>query len=137
MTKLLGALAVIISAFTSPSSAQSVLEIAAGVKFCKTLTDDAQRLKCFDGLFAEKPKSAAVPKQSAELKSWSIEDSKSPIDDSPQVTGILAGQNDSVLALRCKEHSTDVLFSKRFTYLGSSPIKVLVRIDDGKPIETV
>jgi hypothetical protein len=38
-----------------PASAQSLLEIVAGLKLCRTLTDDAQRLKCFDGLVTDKP----------------------------------------------------------------------------------
>jgi hypothetical protein len=43
-----------------------------------------------------------------------------------------------VLALRCKEKDTDVIFTRSSTFLGSGQsIKVLVRIDDGKPIETM
>jgi hypothetical protein len=72
---------------TSHSRAQSLLEIAAGIKFCKTLTDDSQRLKCFDSLFTKKEEPPAEKPQTA--MSWSIEESKSPVDDSPQVTAML------------------------------------------------
>ena len=118
--------------------AQSMLEIAAEIKFCKTLTDDAQRLKCFDGLFAEKQQPPAT---------WSIEESKSPVDDSPQVIGMLYADSSTdpsslmsptVLVLRCKEKKTEAYLGKPFTLFGANTVtvKVLVRINDGKPIQT-
>jgi hypothetical protein len=118
--------------------AQSMLEIAAGIKFCKTLTDDAQRLKCFDGLFTEKQQPRA---QSQPAMTWQIEESKSPIDDSPQVTGMLqadgsTNSSPTMLMLRCKEKKTEAVFGKAGTYLGTDALKVLVRINEGKPIET-
>jgi hypothetical protein len=116
--------------------AQSVLEVAAGVKFCKTLTDDAQRLKCFDGLFAEKPSNSQSPEH-AQIGTWTVQESKSPLDDTPQVSGTLLAENSAGLILRCKERKTEVIFAKQFSYLGSQPIKALVRINDGKLIETV
>jgi hypothetical protein len=112
-------------------AAQSALEI----KSCKALIDDAQRLRCFDGLFAEKSaKSTSQPK--AGLGSWSIDESKS-FDASTQIAAVLAGKDGSVLALRCKEHLTDALFTKSLTYFGLSPIKVQVSVDDGQPIESM
>jgi len=40
--------------------------------------------------------------------------------------------------LRCKEKDTDVMFTRPSTFVGSGQsIKVLVRIDDGKSIETM
>jgi hypothetical protein len=73
---------------------------------------------------------------------WSIEESKSPIDDSPQVTATLFAEGSNPpamtgLTLRCKERNTEVIFGKHFAFLGSADaIKVLIRINDGKPIET-
>jgi len=118
--------------------AQSMLEIVAVIKYCKTLTDDAQRLNCFDGLFAEKQQPPAT---------WSIEESKSPIDDSPQVTGMLYADSSTdpsslmsptVLVLRCKEKKTEAYLGKPFTLFGANTVtvKVLVRINDDKSIET-
>ena len=118
--------------------AQSMLQVVAEIKFCKTLTDDAQRLKCFDGLFAEKQQPPAT---------WSIEESKSPIDDSPQVTGMLYADSSTdpsslmsptVLVLRCKEKKTEAYLGKPFTLFGANTVtvKVLVRINDDKSIET-
>jgi hypothetical protein len=116
--------AVLMSAAASGGvQAQSMLEIAAGIKFCKTLTDDAQRLKCFDGLFTEKQQPPAA--QSQPTMSWSIEESKSPIDDSPQVTGMLHadGSTDgpgltppTMLVLRCQEKKTEAYLAKPFTF---------------------
>ncbi len=135
--------AALLAGITSHSRAQSLLEIAAGIKFCKTLTDDSQRLKCFDSLFTKKEEPPAGKPQTA--MSWSIEESKSPVDDSPQVTAMLHadGSTEGVsltpptsLVLRCKEKETEAYFAKPFSFLGTNPIKVLVRINDGKPIET-
>jgi hypothetical protein len=124
---------VVILAAPGVARAQSILEIAAGAKFCKTLTDDGQRLKCFDSLFAER--SQQSEKQVETQANWNIEESKSPIDDSPQITASLTAVDGAVLLLRCKEKGTDVLVAKPMTYLGSESIKVITRINDGKPIE--
>src|SRR5262249_38022030 len=37
---------------------------------------------------------------------------------------------------RCNEKKTDAYLAKPFSFLGTNPMKVLVRINDGKPIET-
>lgn len=127
------------NAIAVPVSAQSLLETIAGLKFCQTLKDDAQRLKCFDGLITDKPSDRPTP--AGEIN-WVIKESKSPIDDSPQVTGRIHAIGDTTnsasLILRCREKTTDAYFGRPYTYLGSgNPIKVLVRINDGKPIETM
>ena len=71
-----------------------------GVKACKAISNDQQRLKCFDGLFADKPNSPNAADQSAKDENWSIEESKSPTDGSPQIVAAnLVG--DTVLILRC------------------------------------
>jgi hypothetical protein len=115
--------------------AQSVLEVLAGIKFCKTLKDDAQRLKCFDGLFTEKL-GKAVPEDEPASTGWSIKQNKSPVDDSPQISASLTVK-EVALTLRCREKQTDALFGGPFTFFGSSKaIKVLVRINEGKPVET-
>jgi hypothetical protein len=50
----------------------------------------------------------------------------------------MAGDKTSALMLRCKERKTEVVFSSPGNYLGSNErIKVLVRIGEGKPIETM
>lgn len=121
---------------TTPASSQSILEIAAGLKFCRTLKDDNQRLKCFDDLFVEKEKNKTGDAADIE-KTWTINESKSPLDDSPQVDAMLASSHgDSTLYLRCREKKTEAIFSGS-GYLGSNrSIKVVVRIGDGKLIQT-
>jgi hypothetical protein len=134
------AVAVLLIAIPSHSHAQSLLEIAAGLKFCKTLTDDTQRLKCFDSLFTKKEEPPAEKPKTT--MGWTIEESKSPIDDSPQITAMLHADGSTegigltppaALVLRCKEKQTEAYFAKLFAFLGTDAIKVLVRINDGKP----
>lgn len=121
---------------TIQASAQSILEIAAGLKFCRTLKDDAQRLKCFDNLVPEKPAKTDSDSDAVERK-WTITEDKSPVDDSPQVSGLLLDKSGEVgLVLRCKEKKTEAVFGPRGIYLGSNSISVLVRINDSKPIKT-
>jgi hypothetical protein len=133
MRQSLGASVMLLTcAVASPQvRAQSALEI----KSCKALADDAQRLRCFDGLFAEKSASSTVQPK-ARSGSWSIDESKS-FDGSPQIGAVMAGKDGSVLALRCKALFTDALFTKSVTYFGLSPVKVQVSIDDGQPIESM
>jgi hypothetical protein len=99
-------------ATTFSASAQSLLEVLAGMKFCRTLKDDSQRLKCFDELFAEKPITQEEPGKVEKEVAWTITEGKSPIDDSPQVTASLFPPGANVgmgllgapaLVLRCKE----------------------------------
>jgi hypothetical protein len=78
------------------SVAMSPQEVPAEVKSCKTIADDMERLRCFDSLFGSTPK----PEKSEEGKqaNWSIDETKSPTDGSPQVVAAnLVG--DTVLSL--------------------------------------
>jgi len=67
----------------SMAVATSPQEVPAEVKSCKTIADDKERLRCFDSLFGSTPK----PQNSPEgmQANWSIDESKSPNDGSPQV----------------------------------------------------
>lgn len=51
------------------------------VKACNAISNDKERLKCFDNLFG----GTATPEKSEEGKpaDWTIEESKSPADGSP------------------------------------------------------
>jgi hypothetical protein len=128
----------------NPAFAQSILETFADVRFCRTLKDDAQRrLNCFDHLFAERLEKPTTSRRPQPPTAWSINESKSPIDDSPQVTGTLKTVDDdndildTALVLRCKEKKTDAIFVQRFTYLGNNGIIVIVRIDSGNPTQSI
>jgi hypothetical protein len=71
-------------------------------------------------------------------KSWEVIVGQSALDDSPEVTASLPMQRstDIALILRCREHKTDAILFKGYSYFGVGPaLKVLVRIGDGKPLE--
>ncbi len=90
--------------------------ITEEVEACKAISNDQQRLKCFDDLFADKP--------------------NSPTDGSPQVVAAnLLG--DTVLILRCKNQTTEAAFSTKYNYLGYKTVDVELRINDQSPIKEV
>ena len=114
--------------------AMSPQEVPAEVKSCKAITNDEERLKCFDRLFAE-PSRPENPSEGAQAY-WSIEESKSPTDGSPQIVAAnLVG--DTVLILRCKDQTTEAAFSTQYNYLGYKSVDVQLRINDEKPIKEV
>jgi hypothetical protein len=116
------------------SIAMSPQEAPAEVKSCKAITDDKQRLKCFDSLFAEPSKPQNAPEE--KKANWSIDETKSPTDGSPQVVAAnLVG--DVVLILRCKEQTTEAAFSTQYNYLGYKSVDVELRINDQNPIKEV
>ena len=106
-----------ILAFCSAASvAMPPQEVPAEVKSCKAIADDKERLKCFDRLFGETSKPQTLPeerrvKEATEgmQANWSIDESKSPNDGSPQVVAANL-VNDTVLILRCKEQTTEAAF---------------------------
>jgi len=109
-------------------------EVPAEVKSCKTIADDKERLRCFDSLFGSTP----TPQNSPEgmQANWSIDESKSPNDGSPQVVAANL-VNDTVLILRCKDQITEAAFSTQFNYLGYKSVDVELRINDQIPIKEV
>ena len=65
------------------SIATSPYDVSAEVKSCTAITEDKERLKCFDKLFSETAKPGAAPAEK-QAENWSIEESKSPTDGSSQ-----------------------------------------------------
>ena len=118
-------------------------DIPAEVKSCKAIADDKERLKCFDGLFGGPSKPQKPPEERASEKApeekqanWSIDETKSPTDGSPQVVAAnLVG--DTVLILRCKDQTTEAAFSTQYNYLGYKSVDVELRINDQNPIKEV
>src|SRR5580704_13706438 len=87
--------------------AMSPQEIPAEVKSCKAIADDKERLRCFDNLFGSPPR-LQNPLEKPQAN-WSIDETKSPTDGSPEVIGAnLVG--DTVLILRCKDQTTEAAF---------------------------
>lgn len=80
------------------------------------------------------PVLATAKAPSADM-AWSIEESKSPPNDSPQVVAAMVS-GDTAVILRCKEEKTEAAFSTKFNYLGSKSVKVRVRINDEEPSES-
>jgi hypothetical protein len=116
------------------SIAISLQDMSAEGKACKAITNDKDRLKCFDHLFAE-PSKPQNPQENAQAN-WSIEESKSPTDGSPQIVAAnLVG--DTVLILRCKDQITEAAFSTQYNYLGYKSVDVQLWINDQSPTKEV
>jgi hypothetical protein len=120
---------------SSASNALPPQAITEEAKSCKAISNDQQRLKCFDSLFADKP-NQTKPSETSVKDNWSIEESKSPADGSAQVIAAnLVGH--TVLILRCKDQTTEAAFSTKYNYLGSRSVDVQLRINDEKPFKEV
>jgi type VI secretion system VasI family protein len=118
-------------------------DIPAEVKSCKAISDDKERLSCFDGLFGG-PSKSQTPSEEKQVKehpdekqaTWSIDETKSSTDGSPQVVAANL-VDDTVLILRCKEQTTEAAFSTRYNYLGYKSVDVQSRINDQNPVNEV
>ena len=67
---------------------------------------------------------------------WSITESKSPLDGSPQISGALASKDGSAwLGLRCEEKKTEA-YVNTSSFLGVRDMRrVIYRLDEGKPFD--
>jgi type VI secretion system VasI family protein len=132
----------VVTLSSGTSNAMSPQDIPAEVKSCKAISDDNERLKCFDGLFGETSKPQTLPEEKQVKKppeeqqgNWSIDESKSS-DKSPQVVAAnLIG--DTVLILRCKDQTTEAAFSTQYNYLGYKSVDVQLRINDQNPTKEI
>jgi type VI secretion system VasI family protein len=117
-------------------------EIPTEVKACKAISDDKERLKCFDGLFGEASKPPKPPDDQKAQKppeekqtNWSIDETKNS-DGNPEVVAANL-VNDTVLILRCKDQITEAAFSTQYNYLGYKSVDVELRINDQTPTKEV
>jgi type VI secretion system VasI family protein len=115
-------------------------DIPPEVKSCKAISDDKERLKCFDGLFGAKPQKTPEDTQGKKVQedkqaNWSIDETKSP-DGHPEVVAANL-VNDTVLILRCKNQTTEAAFSTQYNYLGYKSVEVELRINEQNPIKEV
>lgn len=101
------------------------------VALCRSIKDSLARLTCYDNLAGKvSPGVASAPVEPKPEQLWQVNESKSPLDDSPQViAGLPALDGDGGLFLRCRENKTDAFVSPK-TYIGSSndAVKVQFRI---------
>jgi hypothetical protein len=67
---------------------------------------------------------------------WSITENKSPLDGSPQISGVLASKDGSArLGLRCEEKRTEA-YVNTSSFLGVRDTRrVIYRLDEGKPFD--
>jgi hypothetical protein len=121
------------AAVAVPYSTTAVAQDSKPATACRAIKDNAARLKCYDNLPATGgPAAAASP--------WSITQSKSPLDDSDQVAGLLvATDGEGSLLVRCRETITGAAVSPKLEEIASSwfgSIRVVYRVNDDKPVET-
>jgi len=102
---------------------------------CRKIPDDAARLKCFDSIVPAPQQAAAQQAdQPKAIQEWSIEDSKSSVDGSPEVFATLTSEDGrSELIIRCKDRKTQlaVLPSGLFALERGT---VLLQINDGPAV---
>jgi hypothetical protein len=123
---------------TSMAAATIPLQMAAAqeaFKLCRVVKEDAERLKCYDGIAALA--GATKPDAPEPPSVWLIDEKKSPLDDSPVVSaGLSATDGQGMMILRCKERSSDVVvMPSRFIQCGGDSVRVTYRIDQGEPID--
>jgi hypothetical protein len=132
--RIVAAISFLVTLGSGASIAISPQDMFTEAKACKAITNDKDRLKCFDRLFTE-PSNPQNPPEGAQAN-WSIEESKSPTDGSSQLVGAnLVG--DTVLILRCKDQITEAAFSTQYNYLGYKSVDVQLWINEQSPTKEV
>jgi len=117
-------------AVTSPAAAQF-----EGLAFniCKKVPTDTARLKCFDEIGAKTGGPAADEPRPVRGK-WVYTESASPVDDSPQLMAVMAGDpDDAALIFRCRENKTEAIFLPGSFFFASGRADVLMRINSEPP----
>ncbi len=116
---------------------------------CRSIKDNLARLTCYDAAADKAPQDGqAAATKAGDLKadmsktSRTFEDSKSPVDDSPQVIATDASQSSSgkqtALIVRCKEHRTEIFIAAQDfwgTSFGNEQVPVLYRVNNSAPVE--
>ncbi len=94
---------------------------------CRAKTIPAERLECLDAI----PLAAPPTTDSVGTGRWIVDESRSPLDDSPLVTATLptsSGATDLVFAVRCKEGRTEAFVSANQPIGFSQTIEVQYRM---------
>ena len=118
--------------FTTGARAQEALNS------CRLIKDDAQRLKCYDGLATSPPNATGRPAESKEHTGggWEVRDEKSPLDDNPMVTASLRStDNRSSLLMRCKDRKTEVAVTKWGFVKCGTGVRVIYRINQDQAVD--
>ena len=78
------------TSLASPFAAAQTLPDFSKVVLCKSITDNAARLQCFDRAVSAAPSETVVQEANKIGESdWLISESRSPTDDSPRLAATL------------------------------------------------
>ena len=103
-----------------------------GLKQCREIKNDAERLKCYDALAASGPGN----QQESSDGGWEVRDEKSPLDDSPMVSATLRSTDGKAyLLMRCKDRKTEVAINKWGFIKCGADIRVIYRIDQDPAVD--
>ena len=135
-------IALVVAIGSGESIAMPPQDISGEVKACKAISDDKERLKCFDGLFGEASKPPKPPDDQKAQKPLEEKKANLTIDETKDSDGnpeVVAANlvSDTVLILRCKDQTTEAAFSTLYNYLGYKSVDVELRINDQKPIKEI
>lgn len=124
---------------TSASAQAPPLQFLFGFALCRNIKADADRLKCFDSLAVPQQQQLSDDKDKnpPAISTWQVQESRAPLDDSPQITGLLhAIEGDLVLMLRCHERETELALVGEHSLfgIGRDPLTVTIRINGDQPI---
>jgi hypothetical protein len=109
------------------------------LKLCRQIKDDAERLKCYDGLDTSSSNATGTQAESQQGAgaAWVVNDERSPLDDSPLVSAALPSSDGKAhLLMRCKDRKTEVAVSIRQFIKCGTDIRVIYRVDQGQATET-
>jgi hypothetical protein len=109
------------------------------LKRCHQIKDNAERLKCYDGLDTSPSKATGTQGESKERADggWEVRDEKSPLDDSPLVSASLRSSDEKAyLLMRCKDRKTEVALNKWGFVKCGTDVRVIYRVDQDQAIET-
>lgn len=115
------------------------MDFLLGFAACRQIKDDNPRLKCFDELGVKKATESGDNK-SAKVGGWSYTESKSPVDDSNQVTATLEGEpSGAALILRCWENKTEAVFIPPELVISGTNNRydLIMRVGDNAPTPMV
>ncbi|MEY0031324.1 type VI secretion system-associated protein TagO [Providencia rettgeri] len=104
---------------------------------CKSVTDNAEKLKCYDDLYLDE----LLTKKDGAKNNWIIDIDKSEIDDTQTVVMFvdseepvytsLFGRSTPSLVFRCQNNKTEV-YIQWGAYLGLDTIETITRVDKEK-----
>jgi type VI secretion system protein VasI len=122
--------AVIVLTVGAPAQSQTSAE--GPLRACRQISNDADRLKCYDRIGTAAAESGA---DSGPV--WEVTEGKSPVDDSPQFSATLrSADGKAQLMMRCRERKTEVAVSIAGFIKCGVDIPMIYRIGQSPSVET-